>query len=360
MEKLLVEFARHADRDRFALHFVSLAGRGAYAADIEACGWPVHTLDKPEGLRPSASLKLARLLRRHRVDVLHTHNNGPLIYGVPVARLAGVRRLVHTRHEQNLNWTPRHRRLFRLLSRRLDWLACVSADSAALSVENGVSPAKVRTILNGVDLGAFDYGGAKAGGPAVIVARLRPEKDFPTLIRAVAIAVRRDPAFRLEIAGDGPEEGAIRALVAELGLEGHVRFLGLVRDVPSVLRRASQFVLSSTSEGIPVTLLEAMARGLPTVATRVGGIPEVVAEGETGLLVPPSDPAAMAEALLAVAGDPARGEAMGRAGRARVESRFDVRRMVREYEALYTGGPVGRGAAAAVSRGVPEPSSESR
>jgi sugar transferase (PEP-CTERM/EpsH1 system associated) len=339
MEKLLVEFARHADRDRFALEFIALGGGGPVAEEVAACGWPTHTLEKPEGLSPATVVRLGRLLRRLRVDVLHTHNNSPLIYSAPVARLAGVRRHVHTRHEQNLNWGERHKRLFRVLTRRVDWLACVSADSAALSIENGVDPARVRTILNGVDLERFEFGGARAGGPAVIVARLRPEKDYPTLLRAVAQVVRRAPEFRLEVAGDGDEQAAVEALAAELGLADHVRFLGLVRDVPAVLRRASLFVLSSTSEGIPVTLLEAMARGLPVVATRVGGIPEVVADGETGLLVPPSDPAALAEALLALASDPARGEAMGRAGRERVESHFDVRRMVREYEALYAGDP---------------------
>lgn len=335
MEKLLVEFARHADRNRFALHFISLSDRGLLASDIEACGWPVHTLDKPDGFRPSTSLKLAALLRRHRIRVLHTHNTGPLIYGVPIARLAGVRTLVHTRHEQNLYWTPRHVRLFRRLSRQLDWLACVSADSAALSIENGVDPSKIRTILNGVDLSEFDYNGPREDGPIVIVARLRPEKDFPTLLRAVAQVVSQEPTFRLEIAGDGPEEDAIKALATNLGLSEHVRFLGLVRDVPSVLRRARGFVLSSTSEGVPVTLLEAMARGLPVVSTAVGGIPEVVEVGQSGWLVPASSPEALAEALLSLWRDPAQGEAMGRSGRARVEALFDIRRMVREYEALY-------------------------
>lgn len=342
MEKLLVEFARHADRGRFALHFITLHHRGVLAADIEACGWSVHAMNKASGFRPLAALNLAAHLRRLRIDVLHTHNMGSLIYGVPAARLAGVRTLVHSRHEQNLNWGARHKRMLRVLSRQMDWLVCVSADSAALSLESGVSPSKIRTILNGVDLSMFEYSGPRHGGPFVIVSRLRREKDIPTLLRAVARVVAQDPTFRLEIAGDGYEQDALESLSAELGLTEHVRFLGLVRDVPSVLRRASGFVLSSTSEGIPVTLLEAMARGLPIVATAVGGIPEVVVPGETGRLVPPSNPETLAEALLSVWRDPSQGEAMGRAGRARVEEHFDIGRMVREYESLYCASPCSR------------------
>ncbi len=337
IEKLLVEFAHHVDRSRFAFKFISLQHRGILADEIEACGWPTHTLNKPAGYRPLVSLKLAALLRRLQIDVLHTHDMGSLIYGVPLARLAGVKTLVHTRHEQNLYWTPRHHWLLRKLSSQLDWLACVSTDSTALSIESGVSPSKVLTILNGVDLGAFEYSGSRADGPFVIVARLRREKDFPTLLRAVALVVAREPSFRLEIAGDGPEQDALESLSVELGLTNHVRFLGMVHDVPAVLRRARGFVLSSTSEGNPVTLLEAMARGLPIVATAVGGIPEVVEQGESGLLVPASDPGKLAEAILSLWRDPARCGAMGRSGRTRVESLFDVRRMVREYEALYDG-----------------------
>ena len=167
------------------------------------------------------------------------------------------------------------------------------------------------------------------------MARLSPEKDVANLIRAAAIVRRSDPDLRIEVAGDGQCLPELRRLVAELGLEGQVLLLGEVGDVAGLLARGRLFVLPSRSEGISLTLLEAMARGLPVVATRVGGTPEVVVDGETGLLVPPGDPAALADAILRLQRDPEAGRRMGEAGRPRVERIFDVRRMVAEYEALY-------------------------
>ena len=191
-------------------------------------------------------------------------------------------------------------------------------------------------LHNGIDLEQFAFNGPDPAGPAVLVARLAPVKDVDTLLRAAALIVEQRPDFRLEIAGDGPCRGALEALRDQLRLGEQVRFLGGVRDVPRLLTRARLFVLSSLTEGVSLTLLEAMARGLPAAATAVGGNPEVVAAGETGLLVPPRDPAALAAAVLHLWTQPEEAAAMGRAGRARVEQHFDVRRMVAEYEAMYT------------------------
>lgn len=336
LEKLLVEFARHADRDRFGLRFVALGGRGHPASEIEACGWPVTTLGVPHGRRPATVLRLAWLLRRWRPEVVHTHNNGPLIHAAPAAWLAGVPRVMHTRHHGHDPQPTRHEvKAFRLATRLVDRVVCVSRDAAAQSAGDGVAPWKLRTIHNGIDLARFPYAGPRAGGPAVTIARLSPEKDLPSLLRAVALVARAAPDFRLEVAGDGPSRAELERLAHELGLDARVRFLGEVRDVPALLARASLFVLPSLTEGISITLLEAMARGLPAVATRVGGNPEVVLDGKTGRLVSPGDPAELAQALLQLQGNPGQGHQMGLAARGRVERHFDVRRMVSEYEALY-------------------------
>jgi glycosyltransferase involved in cell wall biosynthesis len=334
-EKLLVEFARHADRDRFDLWFVSLSGRGRLAADIEAHGWPVTALEQPPGLRPGMVLTLARFFRAWRMEVVHTHDDKPLLYGAAAARLARVPRRIHTRHGRGYGVTRRQRALIGLAARLTDRFVCVSEDGARLSVAEGVSSRRVATIWNGIDVARFAYAGPSPDGPAVTVARLSPEKDVETLVRAAALVARDDPAFRLEVAGDGPCLPALRQVIAGLGLGERVRLLGEVRDVPGLLARASLFVLPSLSEGISLTLLEAMARGLPAVATRVGGTPEVVLDGQTGLLVPPADPAALARAILRVRRDPAAGRRLGVDGRQRVEAEFDVRRMVARYEALY-------------------------
>ncbi len=335
LEKLLVEFARHADPARFDLRFVSLTTRGTLAHDIERHGWPVIALEEPGGLQPGLVLRLAQLFRGERIDVVHTHDERPLLYGAAAARLARVPRVVHTRHGQKARNTRRQVILFRLAAGLADRVACVSNDAAALTVREGVAPARVRTVRNGIDLARFAYSGPAANGPVVTVARLSPEKDVATLVRAAALAVRERPSFRLEVAGDGVCMPALKQLTAELGLEEHVYFHGEVHDVAGLLGRAGLFVLPSVEEGISLTLLEAMARGLPVVATRIGGNPEVVIDGDTGLIVPARDPAAMARALLRVLGDAPGGRRMGRAGRQRVETHFDVRRMVAAYEALY-------------------------
>ncbi len=337
-EKLLVEFARCADRRRFDLHFVSLGGRGVLADDLESHDWPVTALNEPSGFRPGLVLRLSRLFRRHQIDIVHTHDERPHIYSAFAARLAGVRRLIHTRHHGMADrLTPRQTGLVRMASRLTSRFVCVSADSARQAIDRGVSPRIVRTLHNGIDLTRFDPPEARDGGPVVAVARLSPEKDITTLLRAAALAVAEDSSFRLEIAGDGPCIADLRRTTADLGLDGCVDFHGQVRDVPALLARAGLFVLSSLTEGVSLTLLEAMACGLAIVATRVGGNPEVVAEGETGLLVPPGDPAALAQAMLRLRRDDGERNRMEQAGRRRVERCFDVRRMTAAYEALYLG-----------------------
>jgi glycosyltransferase involved in cell wall biosynthesis len=337
-EKLLVEFARCADRRRFDLHFVSLGGRGVLADDLESQGWPVTTLDEPTGFRPGLVLRLARLFYQLGIDIVHTHDERPHIYGAFAARLACVRRLIHTRHHGMADrLTPRQAVLVRLAARLSDWFVCVSTDSARQAVKQGVSPCIVRTLHNGIDLMRFDPPAARDGGPVVTVARLSPEKDITTLLFAAKLAVAQDPSFRLEIAGDGPCAADLRRTASDLGLDGCVRFHGQVRDVPALLTRAGLFVLSSQTEGVSLTLLEAMACGLAVVATRVGGNPEVVADGETGLLAPPGDPAALAQAMLRLRRDNEERRRMELAGRRRVERCFDVRRMTAAYECMYLG-----------------------
>ncbi|HWG41391.1 MAG TPA: glycosyltransferase [Gemmataceae bacterium] len=337
LEKLLVEFARHTDCQRFALRFVSLAGRGVLAEDIEACGWPVAALEAADGFHLGLIPRLSRLLRHWQADVIHTHDDRAHIYGTFAGRLANVPRIIHTRHGRSPQLSRRQKMLVSTASRLIDRFVCVSDDIGRLAVNHGIRSRKICTIRNGIDVQRFSYSGPQPDGPAVIVARLSPEKDIDTLLRAAALVVRDDPAFRLEIAGDGPCMPALRQTSAELGLEANVRFLGQIRDVAGLLARAGLFVLSSLSEGVSLTLLEAMARGLPVVATRVGGNPEVVAEDETGLLVPAQDPAALAAALLRLRRDGGECLRLGQAGRHRVETIFDVRRMVGEYEQLYRG-----------------------
>jgi glycosyltransferase involved in cell wall biosynthesis len=337
LEKLLVEFARHADRSRFDLHFISLTTKGPLASDIESQGWPVTSLEAPPGLRPGITWKLARLLWRQRIDIVHTHDERPNVYAVPAARLVGVKRIFHTRHSQAAHLSRRQRWLVRLVSLGNDRFICISEDSARRAYAQGISKHRIRVLHNGIDLDRFAFTGPSPDGPAVLVARLEPEKDVGTLLRAVEVIARRRPDFRLEIAGDGSCRPDLESLSDRLGLNGVVKFLGAVRDVPGLLARARLFVLPSLTEGISLTLLEAMARGLPVVATEVGGNPEVVAAGESGLLVAAAAPQSLAEAVLSLWTNEERCVGMGTAGRRRAEQHFDIRRMVAQYESMYLG-----------------------
>jgi sugar transferase (PEP-CTERM/EpsH1 system associated) len=331
-ERLLVEMARHRDIAAFDWTVVVLGKRGILADPLEAAGVRVITLDEPTGFRVGLWRRLVRLFRAERFDVVHSHDDRPLIYAMPAAWWAGVARRIHTHHHGRLpgiSW--RQRLLIRRTARFAEHFVCVSDDSARFMIEQGIAKERVRTIRNGIDLTRFAFLGPSDDGPIVTVARLSPEKDVANLVRAVA----RVPQARFEIAGDGPCRAELRQLAQELKASERITFHGEVRDIPGLLARARLFVLPSQTEGISLTLLEAMARGLPVVATRVGGTPEVVESEVTGLLVPARDPEALADAINSVIADPQRGRQMGQAARSRVESHFDIGAMTKQYEALY-------------------------
>lgn len=334
LERLLVEFARHGDRDRFDQLFISLGSRGTVADAIETHGRSVIALHEPEGFRWTLPLKLRKLLRNWKADVVHTHNTKPLIYAGPAARMAGVSAVIHTRHGRPLGANHRAGRVFINASRFASRVVGVSQDCTDASHADGVDPTKLTTILNGIDLDRFTFTGPMRHGNVVMVAALTPKKGTETLLHAAAL-LQNHGKFRMQIAGDGPSLPSLRVLADQLKLGQCLQFLGEVADVPDLLSRARLVVLPSLTEGIPLTLLEAMGRGLPVVATSVGGTPEVVSDGETGLLVPPQNPEALATAIAELLNDDDRSRSMGAAGRRRAEAKFDIRRMVSDYEQLY-------------------------
>ncbi len=339
LERVLVNHIRHADRTRFEVGVACLAGPGRLAAEIEAQGVPVHALDVHGRGISRGVRRLVSELRRLRPDVLHTHNLAAHLLGSTAARIARVPVIVHTKHGRYDTSSWRRALGMRIASALSSAIVPVSEDSAreALSYE-GVSGRKIRVIHNGVDVTAITPGDRFTRAPgsrAVSVGRLAAVKDYPTLLRATRLVVDALPSFRLELVGDGPERAALERLRLDLGLEGEVSFLGERHDVLERLRAADVFALSSTSEGLSLGLLEALAAGLPIVATRVGGNAEIVTDGETGRLVPPADPTALATALLACLTDPPLLVAMGRAARRRAEEHFDLAKVVATYESLY-------------------------
>ncbi|GFO57772.1 glycosyl transferase [Geomonas silvestris] len=319
-------------------YVVCLERKGALGAALDPAR--VFEVGKGPGFSLSAVRTLKRLVTELGIDIVHTHNPAPHLHGALAAYLGGAR-VVHTKHGRNY---PRdYKKIWcnRVASFFSDAIVAVSdnARDVCLHVER-IAPAKVSVILNGVDSGLFAPGARR--DPALvpkigIVARLSPEKDHATLLAACAILARRQFPFTLEVIGDGPLRGALEVQSATLGLDSRVNFRGMQDDVAGLLRDLDLFVLSSVTEGISLTLLEAMATELPVVATEVGGNPEVVLDGGTGFLVPAGNPEFMAERLAQLIGDPALRKEMGERGRKRVLEHFDVRATCYRYERLYSG-----------------------
>ena len=337
LERLLVEFGRHHDANRFDLRFVSLAELGPPAEELRRMGFSVESVNLPGRGKLPALRSLRSLLQRDRVDIVHTHNTYAHFYGTVAASWAGVRSVINSQHGRGCGPRAKDKLLFRLANLKTSRVVGVSEDAAALCRgEDPWAATKTKVIWNGIDTSRFVYRGPAQSPVAISVARLSPEKDFPTLLQATAIVVRSVPEFKLMMIGNGSERARLEALTKSLGIEPNVEFLGERSDVPELLAQAGFFVSSSKSEGISLTILEAMAVGLPVVTTRVGGNPEIILEGETGHLVPDRNPEALAAAMLQMLAKRDEWPAMGQLGRQRVEQQFEIRTMVRQYEELYT------------------------
>ncbi|HXG08792.1 MAG TPA: glycosyltransferase [Gemmataceae bacterium] len=348
-EVLAARLARQLG-DRFRFVFVCLDELGELGRELRDEGFPVHLLGRRPGVDWRCVLRLAALLRRERVDLLQPHQYTPFFYAI-TARLFYRRPAVlfteHGRHQPDY---PRRKRMIanRLLLERRDRVVGVGeAVRQALIVNEGIPPGRVQVIYNGIDLSAFRNGyhdrpavrremGVGEGDLVLLqVARLDYLKDHATAVRTIERVVRCRPDARLVLVGEGPEREAIERLVRAKGLEAHVRLLGLRSDIGRLLAAADVFLLTSISEGIPLTVIEAMAAGLPVVATRVGGMTEVVEEGVTALLAPAGDDVGLAEAILRLADKPALRRRMGQLGRERAGARFSESRMHAHYQRLY-------------------------
>ncbi len=337
LERLLVDFSRFHDRSRFAMQFVGLCGEGQPAADIRSAECFARVLNTSFKIRKLRTvLELANVLRTERIQAVHTHNTYAHFYGALAAKLAGVPVIVNTQHGRDGDKGWKAKWQFRIANRLTQQIVGVSRDAAVLcQADDPRSREKIIAIWNGINLDRFTYVGPKLVPTAICVARLSQEKDFPTLIEAVRLVLPHVPDFRLQIVGDGPERSTIEQKIAELNLENHIELLGERHDVPELLSQAGFFVSATRTEGISLTLLEAMAVGLPIVTTAVGGNPEVVLDGRTGRLVPAGDPLSLAREMIDMCADRGSWTLMGLLGRQRVEENFEIRKMIGCYEMLY-------------------------
>ena len=349
-EVLAARIARRL-QGRFRFVFFCLDELGTLGQELRSEGFTVHVLERRPGVDWRCMRRLARLLRQEEVGVLHAHQYTPFFYAATARWLHRRQGVIFTEHGRMF---PDYRRRKRVLANRLlvgrrDRVMGVGqAVRRALIANEGLKSDRVGVIYNGIDLAAYEEPAAGqrlnvrrefdwTGDNLVIVqvARLDALKDHLTAIRAFERVHDGRPEARLLIVGEGSERQSIEAEIAKRKLGGYVRLAGLRKDVPRLLGASDLLWLTSVSEGIPLTLIEAMAAGLPVVSTDVGGVPEVVEANQTGLLAAAGDDEALAVAVLRLAGDPALRGRLSTAGRRRAFERFSEEWMIAAYADLY-------------------------
>lgn len=342
-EKVIATLAAGLDPCRFKVEVWCLARGGAMADSLRQSGVAVRVLNLSSYHNPLNVLRLARHLRRAGAGIVHTHGSFAGTFGRLSAILAGKRAVVAHVHTTHIGSSRRHAHIERFLAQFTRRVVCVSEavrDFATGTV--GIPAGKTCVIYNGVARrprpGGYcpQWGFGPGDCVAVSVGSLVENKGHGVLIDAFHRALAIHPTLKLLIVGDGPLRSELEAQVADLKLEGHVGFAGRLADVHSVLAQATMFVLPTRyREGFSLALLEAMQHGIPVVATRVGGIPEVIEHNRSGLLVPPGDPVALSGAITKLAGDPHLRGSLGRVGRNLCETRFRAKRMIAQFEELY-------------------------
>ncbi len=342
-ETQLLALIRCLDRTRVEPTLVLLDGTDAESRSLEPADCPVLRLGLRSLHKPPALAAAARLLafwREHRTDVVQVYFLDSAYFGVPLARLAGVRRVVRVRNNLGHWLTPRHRWLGRLMGRLADVTLtnCEPARRALLRAEGGPGR-KVLVLENGVDLARFTALPPPADGPAFrvgVVANLRPVKAIDVFLRAAARVRAAVPHASFHVAGEGEQRPGLERLIAELGLTGHCHLHGTVADVPAFLATLDVSVLCSHAEGMSNAVLESMAAGRPVVATAVGANGDLLRGGALGLLVPPGDPGALAAAITRLAHDRALARRLGADARRHVRRHYSREAMRRRFEDFYT------------------------
>lgn len=341
LERIAVDLALSQKNAGHTPILYCMFAAGALSEEATKAGIPVFEFHKKPGFSVRMLLMLARQLRRDAPDVLQTHNPGVHHYGALAALIARVPVVVNTRHGRSTSFgRVLPERYFRAVMPLTDRVVFVCEDSRRYLVEQrGLPAGKSSVIVNGIELEPFLKRPASPGSasPRIrfgAVGRMVPVKAHSILIDAFAQVARRLPQAELRIVGGGPLEADLRERASKAGLNGRIRVEGVNHEIADVLQDLDIFVLSSTSEGLPLVILEAMAAGLPIVSTRIGGVPEVAPEGTVSYLCTPGSADELAEAMYRAATNPNL-STMGRTARETAIAKFALAQMWRSYEATY-------------------------
>ena len=321
-----------------------LFNEGRLAGELRRLGIDVAVIDEASHNAADIVLFLTRFFSEHRIELVHTHRYKDTVLGAMAAKLAGVPHVVRTMHglrEPMTGWNRVKFGAYETLDKTmLRWCAdrviAVSNRMAGALISNGYKSSLVTTIQNGIDLAKA----ASSRNPedmkrelgvdgAIVIGtagRLTPVKGQDTFLRAARLILDREPRTQFLIAGDGPLEHDLKALAAQLGIDAACRFLGARNDIADVVSAMGVFVLPSLNEGMPMAALEAMALAKPVVASKVGGLPEVIRHRESGVLVPPGNADALAAACLELVRDRSRAARMGAEARRTIEAEFSGER----------------------------------
>jgi L-malate glycosyltransferase len=353
-ERQVAALAEGLDRSTFELRLACLRRAGLLLERVEQLEHKVvdYRISNLYGHRALAErLRFARYLRQHEIEIVHTYNFYPNVFAIPAARLAGTPVVIASIRDTGAYLTPMKQRVQKLACRFAD---CVVANAEAVRqwlIDQGYDESRITVIRNGVDMKRFavpadgpriraELGVAPRAPLVAVVSRLSRTKGLEDFLEASADVARTIPEARFLIVGEGTFKDSeyqrdLAARANRLGVGDRVVFTGLRLDVPELLSEVAVSVLPSLSEGLSNTLLESLAAGVPTVATRVGGNSEAVEDGVTGLLVPPRDPGALARAVRRLLQDPELAGRFGVAARQRAVKHFSFERMIRETEDLY-------------------------
>jgi glycosyltransferase involved in cell wall biosynthesis len=348
-ERQVANLALGIDSSRFDLHLACLRHSGELLGELETLPVPrpefrIGSLYSPKTLWQA--MRLARYVRKNRIQVVHSFGLYPNLFTVPAAKLAGASIVVASIRDTGDGLTPVQKWVQKMVCRLAD---CVLVNAGAIRqslIEQGYNPAKIVVIQNGITLSKFasrrrgailrqELGLSLTAQLVVVFSRLNPMKGVRYFIEAAISLTKKFPDARFLIVGDGGNRKELEEQACRVGLGQRVVFTGFRTDIPELLREAAVSVLPSLSEGLSNTLLESMAAGVPAVATSVGGNPEVIEHGVSGLLVPPRDAAALAAAMGSLLDDGDFASRLGQAGRQRVAELFSVERSVRDTEHLY-------------------------
>ncbi len=344
-ENVVISIIENLDKSRYR-SLICLLSDGWLKRQLDKRQIETVVIPQPHSIDFPWLFRLYRLLKARCIHVMHSHEFATNVYASLVSKVTGIP-VVTTAHGKNYYGDRLRRRMAYRFVARQSRMVAVSDDLKRFLTERvAIPPASIRVVHNGIDVRRYAANGSNhatreelgigASQPVIgTVGNLFEVKGQIYLLRACKGLVAAIPNFVLLVAGEGDQLGTLEQEARDLGIAGNVKFLGFREDVPRLLQAIDVFVLPSLSEGLPLSVLEALALQKPVVATNVGGIPEVVEDSVTGFLGPPRNPEALMDKIVLLLRHPELAADLGRAGRKRVQEAFSLEQMIREYQSLY-------------------------